>query len=156
MSSCEPGAEGYGWISIETLLLRINDVYAPKGKFQLKPDTLHNTTIPDGKGGMVQGRIGYDAAVCLELFEPYIVEVYNSTMGLPTTMRVISKGGHIADDIVDGAAVTVRKGDPITDTSATRELNSTKLAAVYETLHDNAVNQVLKVGLKLSNLIVFY
>ncbi|KAJ8085959.1 hypothetical protein PM082_004778 [Marasmius tenuissimus] len=138
------GQEGFGWISLETLLVRINDAYTPNGKFQVKSEQTVNTTSKDSNGDFIQGRIGYDAAVCVELFEPYIVQVYNSTLGLPTTMKVISKGGHIADDIVDGVAVTVRKGDLITDTSITRELNSTKLKDVYITLHDNSVNQVLK------------
>ncbi|KAK1220247.1 hypothetical protein PQX77_016983 [Marasmius sp. AFHP31] len=146
LPSGEPGQEGFGWISIETLLIRINDAYTPHGKFQVKSDQTVNTTLKDANETerIVQSRIGYDAAVCLELFEPYIVQVYNSTLGLPSTMKVVSKGGHIADDIVDGVAVTVRHGDLITNTSITRELNSTMLPNVYITLHDNSVNQVLK------------
>ncbi|KAL0571126.1 hypothetical protein V5O48_010834 [Marasmius crinis-equi] len=139
------GAEGFGWISLETLLVRINDAFAPQGKFQRKseqtvPTEIRNNGVPE----TVQARIGYDAAVCVQLYEPYVVEVYNSSFGLPNTMRIVSKGGHLTDDIVDGQVVTVRKGDSITDTSVNRELNSTKLASVYETLHGNSINQILK------------
>ncbi|KAF9268361.1 hypothetical protein L218DRAFT_854066 [Marasmius fiardii PR-910] len=140
------GAEGFGWISIETLLVRLNEAFAPQGKFQAMSNGTVNTTITDDQGQKkdVQARIGYDAAVCLELFEPYVLEVYNSSIGMPTTRGIISKGGHIADDVVDGVSQTFLKGGFITDRSATRELNSTKLRDVYETLHDNSVNQVLK------------
>ncbi|KAG6913002.1 hypothetical protein DXG01_010480, partial [Tephrocybe rancida] len=51
----------------------------------------------DGKGWLsieevLEGNptwIGYDAAICVELFKPWIVEVYNSATGQPSTMRIV-------------------------------------------------------------------
>ncbi|KAG7096538.1 hypothetical protein E1B28_003965 [Marasmius oreades] len=140
------GAEGLGWQSVETLLVRLNDAFAPQGKFQIKSENTVPTPIIDeqGRQTIIQSHIGYDAAVCVRLIEPYVLEVYNSSIGLPTTTVITSKGGHIADDVVDGITQTFREGDLVTDLSVTRELNSTQLAQVYDALHSNSINQVLK------------
>jgi hypothetical protein len=43
---------------------------------------------------MIHNFIYYDAAVCLDIVEPWLVEVYNSTRG-PTSTRILGKGGNL-------------------------------------------------------------
>ncbi|KAG6816866.1 hypothetical protein H0H87_002187 [Tephrocybe sp. NHM501043] len=136
------GGDGKGWISIEEVLVRLNTSYTPNGKFARKSD--HST--PDAQGNSTW--IGYDAAICVELFEPWIVEVYNSTIGQPITMRIVEPGNEVrsketAD--LDDSEKLVGLPLSVTDSDASRRLNSSKLADVYVTTHDNSVNQLLKV-----------
>ena len=48
-----------------------------------------DASIVDASG--FNSRIGYDAVVCVEMFEPWVLEIYNSTLGVPTTTRISSK-----------------------------------------------------------------
>lgn len=86
-------------------------------------------------------RIGYDAAVCLELFEPYVVEVYNTTGSLPSSNRIVTKGNKVMS-VNDGEQFQRRLFGDRKDVKT--ELNSTGCADAYEALHGNSVNQVLK------------
>lgn len=108
------GEEGYGWSMIETVLVRLNDTYTPNGTFPVYGDEGYNGT-----------RIGYDAAVCLELFEPYVVEVYNSTVGAPVSVIIVSKGKSVEDAPSQQGVSDELKGDRIEDVDVARELNST-------------------------------
>ncbi|KAK0191544.1 hypothetical protein F5146DRAFT_605122 [Armillaria mellea] len=82
-----PGDEGFGWISIEWVLVRLNTTYSPSGTFA----AYNAESVLDANG--TKTRIGYDPAVCLELHELYIVETYNSTTGLPSYRRYQSEQG---------------------------------------------------------------
>ncbi|KAJ7179570.1 hypothetical protein C8R46DRAFT_644193 [Mycena filopes] len=83
------GEDGNGFISIETLLVRLNTTNTPNGTFLTHSDI----PVPDVTGQNTF--IGLDAAVCLELYEPWVVETYNNSIGVPTTMRIVSKGNTI-------------------------------------------------------------
>lgn len=119
---------------METVLIRLNTTYAPNGVFVTKSDA----SVLDGSGR--ETWIGYDAATCLQLYEPYVVETYNSSLGLPSSTRIVSKGKAIID--LDDKETETR--GPLKASDAERELNSTGLASVYETLHGNSINQMLK------------
>ncbi|KAK0191490.1 hypothetical protein F5146DRAFT_1048998 [Armillaria mellea] len=125
------GDEGFGWISIEWVLVRLNTTYSPSGTFA----AYSTESVLDANG--TETRIGYDAAVCLELYEPYIVETYNSTTGLPSSTGVISQNKEITDSSAQGAPEEKRTGKA-------RQLNSTRLQDVYDVLHGNSVNQMVK------------
>ena len=105
------GADGKGWVSLEHVLIRLNTTYTPNGTFPV----LSAQSIPDIAGKPTY--IGYDAAVCLQLFEPWVVEVYNSTTG-PSTVRITGNGA--GDDTVKGGRLI---GERISGVN--RELNST-------------------------------
>lgn len=119
VSSASLGDEGVGWISIEWVLVRLNTTYSPNGSFA----AYSTESVLDANG--TETRIGYDAAVCLELYEPYVVETYNSTTGLPLSEEK-------------------RTGKAVTGSNVKRQLNSTRLQDVYDILHGNSVNQMVK------------
>ncbi|KAK0216238.1 hypothetical protein IW262DRAFT_1449725 [Armillaria fumosa] len=129
------GEEGFGWISIEWVLVRLNTTYALNGTFATHSDEY----MLDENGK--ETWIGYDAAVCLELYEPYIVETYNSTTGVPLSTGIISQNKEIT---TDSSVEEKRAGNPVTGSNVKRQLNSTGLKDVYDTLHGNSVNQMLK------------
>lgn len=66
---------------------RLNTTYSTSGTFAIYSDDF----VLDANG--TEMRIGYDAAVCLELYEPYIVETYNSTTGVPSSTGYQSEQG---------------------------------------------------------------
>ncbi|KAG6900124.1 hypothetical protein C0993_002659 [Termitomyces sp. T159_Od127] len=133
------GQDGKGWISIEEVLVRLNTSYTPNGVFARKSDQ----SIPDAQGNPTW--IGYDAAVCVELFEPWVVEVYNSTTGMPTTLRIVEPGNVVrSQDTPEFQEKLVGLPLSMTNSDANTELNSSKLADVYESAHGNSINQLLK------------
>ncbi|KAF8890375.1 hypothetical protein BD779DRAFT_1610820 [Infundibulicybe gibba] len=111
------GEDGNGWVTLESVLVRLNTTYTPNGKF----GKLSNMTDDTGQ----QTPIGYDSAICLELYEPWILETFNQTTGLPTSIER-------------------NTGLPLTDPNIKRQLNSTNLWQAYVIAHDNSVNQMLK------------
>lgn len=122
----ELGEDGKGWISIEEVLVRLNTSYTPNGTFSRKSDQ----SIPDAQGNPTW--IGYDAAVCVELFEPWVVEVYNGTTGLPTTLRIVEPGNVVrSKDTPDSEEKLVGLPLSMTNSDAHQKLNSSKLADVY-------------------------
>ncbi|KNZ77671.1 hypothetical protein J132_04490 [Termitomyces sp. J132] len=133
------GADGKGWISIEEVLVRLNTSYTPNGTFARKS----NQSIPDAQGNPTW--IGYDAAICVELFEPWIVEVYNSTTGLPSTLRIVEPGNVVrSQDTPDIQENLIGLPLSVTYPDVHQQLNSSKLADVYESAHGNSVNQIVK------------
>ncbi|KAJ7590809.1 hypothetical protein C8J56DRAFT_1003458 [Mycena floridula] len=118
------GSEGFGWVSIESVLVRLNTSYTPNGIFSL----LSSQALPTGDG------------ICLQLYEPYVLETFIGD-GSPYSTSIASKGKSIVD-IDPGEKNTngPRLGVPIMQ----RELNSTGLAGVFDTLHGNSINQILK------------
>ena len=80
------GQEGWGFITFEHVLVRLNTSYAPAGKFL----QTSNISILDKNGK--PSFIGYNAAVCLQLFESWILETYNSTTSLPSSIWLVWYG----------------------------------------------------------------
>ncbi|KAJ7122886.1 hypothetical protein C8R44DRAFT_156846 [Mycena epipterygia] len=131
------GADGNGFVSIETLLVRLNTTYAPNGTFLTHSDL----SVPDVNGKSTF--IGFDAAVCLELYEPWVLETYNNSIGVPTTTRIVNKGNTIIDaNTTQFQEKNIRA--PLTDPALKRYLNSTNLLPVYDVAHGNSANQILK------------
>ena len=122
---------------IDAVLIRLNTSYTPNGQFPVT-DTVRGA---DGR----ETRIGYDGAVCLELYEPWVVETYNTTSGLgaPTSTRIVGKGAKVGsisnDEARSGDAVDLAKKGGVD------MLNSTGLKEVYIVAHTNSVNQMVKV-----------
>lgn len=115
------GAEGYGWISVEQVLVRLNSSFTPEGKFL----RLSGMSEPDENGTATY--VGYDAAVCLELFEPWVLETYNSSLGFLTTQRIVDKLPWLEG--MNAAEINI--GATIIDPAVSRKLNSTRLTPVY-------------------------
>jgi len=117
------------WMTIETVLLRINTRYTHSGRFPV----YLNKSLPTG----FDIRIGYDAAVCALKYEPWIVEAYNTSTGSPSALRIVGKG--------DGSTSLLPIGDiqgpPITNT---RYLNKTGKGVAYNSARGNGVYQIVK------------
>ncbi|KDQ10132.1 hypothetical protein BOTBODRAFT_502234 [Botryobasidium botryosum FD-172 SS1] len=100
----DDGGSGSGWAYVETTLVRVDKAYAPKGVFPVSA-ALNGSTI------------GYDVAICLEVVEPWVLEVYNATGGVPYTTGIIGRGNTVLD------------GKPMT--GVTSGLNSSAPGFVY-------------------------
>ena len=141
------GEAGNGWVGTEITLVRLNNSYTPSAKFPVYSEG----SVVDASG--FNSRIGYDAVVCVEMYEPWIMEIYNSSLGVPTTGRIVGKSAS-----VDFEADYGNRGPRLN--SYTRALNSTGKDAAYHVRyassfslmrcqlicrsHDNSINQMLK------------
>jgi hypothetical protein len=67
-------------VTVENILVRLNTTYAPNGTFSTT-----GSSIPDQNGTTTF--IGYDAAVCLELYEPWILIFLQQAMAMTTGAR---------------------------------------------------------------------
>jgi len=79
------GEDDDGFVTLENIFIRLNTTFAPGGSFS----RLSDVSIPDVNGGPTF--IGFDAAVCLELYEPWVVELYNSSVAYPNSLRIVDK-----------------------------------------------------------------
>lgn len=109
-------------MTLEQVLVRLNDTFAPNGTFGVK-----GSSVPYPKGS--NSSIGYDAAVCLELYEPWVLEVYNSSIATPISIRIIDKAAFISDMNTNFIKEEL-KGSEITDPLVQRTLNSTNMHPV--------------------------
>ena len=112
------GEAGNGWVGTEIVLVRLNNSYTPNAKFPVYSEP----PIVDASG--FNSRIGYDAVVCVEMYEPWIVEIYNSSLGVPTTGVIVGKSAG-TDFETDHGNRGVRLD------SYTRALNSTGKGSAY-------------------------
>ena len=79
------GESGNGWVMVETVLVRVNKRYAPNSKFSVSHE------FPNERVSTIFIDVGYDAVICAETYEPWIVQIYNSSLGVPTTMAIVGK-----------------------------------------------------------------
>jgi len=112
------GESGNGWVGVETVLVRLNNSYAPNATFPVWSED----PIEDDFG--FSSHIGYDAVVCVEMCEPWIVQIYNSSLGVPTTMAIVGKSATTDFETDDG-----NRGRQLD--SYTRALNSTGKYPAY-------------------------
>ena len=112
------GESGNGWVGAETVLVRLNNSYTHDASFPV----WSADAIVDASG--FSSRIGYDAVVCVEMYEPWIVQIYNSSLGLPTTMSIVNKSASTDFETDHG------NSGPYLD-SYTRALNSTGKDSAY-------------------------
>ena len=128
-----PGSDGSGegWSILETVLIRFNTGYTLYGRFPvyLKRNSTHDPWVGT--------TFGYDAAVCVRKYEPWIIETYNTSIGSPSVVRIIGRGDGSAP-LSPGGNI---QGDPIT---GTRYLNTSNKGTVFELAHGNSINHVMK------------
>ena len=106
---------------MENILVRLNTSFAPYGTFGTK-----GVPVPDENGN--DTFIGYDAVDCLELYEPWVLEVYNSTVGFPSSMRIVDKAAEIKDMNTEKLKEK-RLGPPVFDPLVQQVWNSTNMVA---------------------------
>ena len=115
------------WTTVETVLIRLNTSFTPVGRFPV-----YSKKSANG----VETKIGYDAAVCVEKYEPWIIEAYNTSVGSPTTLQIVEKG--YGNTSLPSGKI---QGDQVQNT---RYLNTTGKFKSYAVAHDNSVNQMVK------------
>jgi len=120
-----------GWTTVETVLIRLNTSYTPSGRFPV----YSNHSLPNDHG--VETRIGYDAVVCVQKYEPWIIEVYNISVGSPSVLRIVGKWCGDTSPLPGGNI----RGAPIV---GTRSLNTTGRNPAFFLAHDNMLNQFIK------------
>lgn len=70
---------------VDIVLVRLNIGFVPFGLF------LYSSIPEDGTLGREAGT-GYDAAVPIDLYEPWVIEVfYDSDLGLVATVRIVAQ-----------------------------------------------------------------
>jgi len=119
-----------GWTTVETVLVRLNTSFTPSGRFPI-----YGEPVADLNG--VETRIGYDAVVCVQRYDPWIVEAYNTSVGSPTVLRIVEEGYGSTLMLPNGGI----RGPPLANT---RNLNTTGKNRAFYVAHDNSVNQMVK------------
>ena len=114
------------WTTVETVLIRYNTVFAVNGSFPLY---------------VARTKIGYDAAVCVQKYEPWIIEVYNTTFASPSILRIVEKGNGSTSAPLSGH--NVFQG---TTVAGTRYLNTTGKSYTFKAAHGNAIHQMMKIN----------
>ena len=75
-----------GWTTVETVIIRLNNCCVPSSHFPVYSNK--SAFVSD----WFEVTVGYDAAVCVQKYEPWIVETYNTSIVPPATFRIVEKG----------------------------------------------------------------
>ncbi|CAD6976165.1 unnamed protein product, partial [Tilletia controversa] len=123
-----PGSAGRGWVSLEVVLIRLNpELAGPGAKFGMVAN------VTDNNGNF--GNVGYDVGVCVERFDPYIVEVYQGR-----SVQSIS----ILSQAADSSSETGLLRSSLVSPGSSTNLSSLGKNAAYTVAHENARNALLK------------
>ena len=114
-------------MTVDTVLLRFDTNYTPSGRFPISTDV---DVDPSARA------LGYDAAVCVQKYEPWIVETYNTSVVSPSTFRIVEKGNGS-----NSSSSGDIRGAPITNTGY---LNTTGKEPAFAVAHSNGINQMVK------------
>ena len=115
-----------GWTTVETVFIQLDTNFTPSGRFP----AYWNESLP-GRGEI---RVGYDAAVCVQKYEPWVIEAYNTSTGSSFVLGVIGKG--------DGSTSLSPSGDVRGARIAnTRYLNATGKDFVFSTVYNNSIDR---------------
>ncbi|KAG9078966.1 hypothetical protein FRC06_008026 [Ceratobasidium sp. 370] len=117
-----------GWSTIDLVLVRLNESYAPRGQFYQYADGLGDATA--------RTRIGYDGAICVHEIRPHYLDSYNNTAGLPTTLGFLYSGRSFN--------TTGKKQEGPTLEGVQRGINSTGKWTAFWNAHCNARNILTK------------
>ena len=117
-----------GWTAVVTVLVRLSTEYTPSGRFPV------SAIRPGPIGEKI--RVGCDAAVCLQQYEPWVIEVYNTSVGSPSALRIVAKGNSSAS-LTSGNT----REAPI---AGTGYLNTTGKDRAFTAAYNNSINQIVK------------
>jgi len=136
-----------GWVTVETLIIHLNTSSTPSGRFP----AYSTQTFTDDEGVNATGtawfQIGHDAAVCVQKYEPWIIEAYNASTGSSFALQIVGRGN-------DGTSLSPSgniRGARIVNT---RYLNTTGKDIPFYAAHNKSVARMGEAGLNYgSNLI---
>ena len=132
-----PADGDQGWTTVESVLVRFNTSLTPSGRFPVFSDQ----PLPNYDGP--QKRIGYDVAVCVQKYEPWVIEAYNASTGSPSALRIVGKGNGSSTSLSPSGTIL---GSPIANT---RYLHATGKDAVFTKAHVNSVTRMLRINLEV-------
>jgi len=127
-----------GWTTVETILLRFDTSDTPFGRFPV----YLNKSLPHA--GRVHNVIGYDAAVCVQKYESWIIEAYNTSIASPSALRIVEKGDISTSALPSGNI----RGAPIENT---RYLNTSGKGPGFYIALDNSINKLIKENARSSD-----
>ena len=119
-----------GWTTVETVVIRLDTSSAPSGRFPV----FLNQTLPNSD--WIMNVIGYDAAVCVQKYEPWIVETYNTSIGSPPYAFGIVKNEN------SGTSLSRIRGPSIV--GSTRYLNTTGKDPAFILARSIAIHRMRK------------
>ena len=125
-----PGLAGdQGWATLETVIIRANTNYTPSAHFPVYSNVSRLYGFD---------KIGFDAAVCVQRYESWIIETYNTSFTSPSVLRIVGKGNGNPPLSPRGNI----RGTPIANTRYLNTagkngmLNMTRLLAMEQMLKD--------------------
>ncbi|QRV84383.1 hypothetical protein RhiJN_12399 [Ceratobasidium sp. AG-Ba] len=121
------GEDGTGWLQIELVLVRLNRAYAENSSFPVK--ILADKDYPSP--------VGYDAAICVEEFKPYMVDAYNNTAGSPITLGLVHRSLDFDRFVSTPEKTVIQDG-------VQWGINSTGKYTAYALAHENSRNIIIK------------
>ena len=116
----------YEWTTVETVLIRY------------RADFVTNGTFPVHSINTWGWEIGYDAAVCVQKYEPWIIEAYNASFASPSILRIVEK-----ENSGTSSPSGKIQGIPI---ASTRHLNTSIKHRAFDIAHGNGIHQMMKVN----------
>ncbi|GAB1524245.1 hypothetical protein RhiTH_007398 [Rhizoctonia solani] len=136
------GEDGNGWVSIEIVMVRLNESYtAPNSSFQVYGELGNREN---------RTRIGFDAAICVEEVRGYVVDAYNSSAGSPVSLALKYHGTQLNTSMptigqdASKHEVPKRIEEPLSQPGVEPGISSANKFAVYNASHYNARNIMLK------------
>lgn len=118
-----------GWVVVEAVLLRLYIQNAPNVSFPVH--SYHEPSIVAPSSG----EIGYDVGVCVHMYEPWIIEMYNSSIASPSALQIVGKGNSSTPLLPSGNI----RGTPIANT---RYLNTTGKTIAFEMALFNSIDTI--------------
>jgi len=116
--------EDYEWTIVEIVLIRITAGLNPNGSFPVYSEVAAGNNV------------GFDAAVCVQKYEPWVIEAYNISVTSPSILRIVEKG----NGNTSSPSGNIR-GPPIENT---RYLNSSSKDISFSVAHTNGIYQMLR------------
>ncbi|KAL5640103.1 hypothetical protein ACGC1H_007408 [Rhizoctonia solani] len=136
------GEDGHGWVSIEIIMVRLNESYtAENSSFQAYGELGSSSS---------RTRIGFDAAICVEEVKGYVLDAYNSSAGSPVSISLQYSGtqldpsARILGQDSSERQTPKRVGQPLSTPGLQYNISSAGKFAVYNASHYNARNIILK------------
>lgn len=117
------------WTTAEIVLIRSYLAYVPHGRF---PVWTNVSMAPSP-----YGRLGHDVAVCVQKYEPWIIEAYNTSTGTPSILRIVEKGNGSTSLSPSGNI----RGDPVANIGY---LNTTGKDPAFPLAHGNTIGQIVR------------
>jgi len=122
-----------GWTTVDTVLVRLNTSLTPFGRFPIysnKPPPHLNWT---------ETLTGYDAAVCVQKYEPWTIEAYNASTGPPSALQIVTKGKSSISLLPSGNIRGAR-------IASNRYLNTTGKDEVFSNAHINSIFRMWEIN----------